>query len=55
MFADPGAIWAPQPQVKDADGLRKTVTDWLASRPNPSRVSTLESITQAFKTLYPCH
>jgi hypothetical protein len=53
-FAEPGEICATKIQLKDRAALRNAVTDWMANRPNLSRLPTEDSVTEAFKAVYPC-
>jgi hypothetical protein len=55
LLAEPGAICATKAQLKDRAALRSAITDWVANRPNLSRLATLDSVTEAFKAVYPCH
>ena len=54
ILAEPGAICATKAQIKDRAALRSAITDWVANRPNLSRLATLDSVTEAFKAVYPC-
>src|ERR1700688_861194 len=51
MFAEPGVICATKAQLKDRAALRNAITDWMANRPNLSRIPTLDSVTEAFKAV----
>jgi hypothetical protein len=53
--AEPGEICATKTQLKDRAAQRNAVTDWMANRPNLSRLPTEDSVTEAFKAVYPCH
>ena len=54
ILTEPGVICATKTQVKDRAALRSAVTDWMANRPNLSRLTTEDSVTEAFKAVYPC-
>jgi hypothetical protein len=53
-FAEPGEICATKTQLKDRAALRNAITDWMANRPNLSRLPAADSVTEAFKAVYPC-
>jgi hypothetical protein len=53
-FAAPGEICATKTQLKDRAALRNAITDWMANRPNLSLLPTEDSVTEAFKDVYPC-
>ena len=52
--AEPGEICATKTQLKDRAALRNAITDWMANRPNLSLLPTEDSVTEAFKAVYPC-
>jgi hypothetical protein len=54
VLAEPGVICASKVQLKDRAALRNVIMDWMANRPNLSRIPTLDSVTEAFKAVYPC-